>query len=80
MVDFIHILIGMKYTFMKNNASSAPSVWYYEYEYIIIGGVGDLLGMMLSLNKGTNIGFIFVNFVMIFVLDRENGNILGIMV
>ena len=37
MVDFIHILIGMKYTFMKN-ASSAPSVWYYEYEDIIIGG------------------------------------------
>lgn len=36
--------------------------------------------MMLSLKKGTNIGFIFVNFVMIFVLDRENGNILGIMV
>ncbi|XP_028215720.1 uncharacterized protein LOC114397703 [Glycine soja] len=28
---------GMKYTFMKN-ASSAPSVWYYEYEDIIIGG------------------------------------------
>lgn len=37
MVDFIHILIGMKYTFMKN-ASSAPSVSYYEYEYIVIGG------------------------------------------
>ncbi|KAH1223401.1 Protein HOTHEAD [Glycine max] len=28
---------GMKYTFMKN-ASSAPSVSYYEYEYIVIGG------------------------------------------
>lgn len=32
---------------------------------------------MLSLKKGSSIGFNFVNFEMIFVLDRENGNILG---